>query len=161
MRLATGDRGYLKNTSAELFTLGSFVHFSLACSCPCLDGLRPCLGSGLKFSDAHAQLGASRSPPELSSEAVLVAIYKYFLVLPLNSKIKYSFSKMELFFLLSPRSQLPRSIPGPPKGYPMKSQPITQSRASFMQTDLSLSLGKHSKLQITLGTTEAITGVIS
>lgn len=30
-----------------------------------------------------------------------------------------------------------------------------------MQTDLSLSLGKHSKLQITLGTTGAITGVIS
>lgn len=72
------------------------------------------------------------SPPELSLEAVLVAIYKYFLVLPLKSKIKYSFSKMELFFLLSPRSQLPRSIyQGPPKGYPMKSQPITQSRSIF------------------------------
>lgn len=56
------------------------------------------------------------SPPELSLEAVLVAIYKYFLVLPLKSKIKYSFSKMELFFLLSPRSQLPRSIPGSTQG---------------------------------------------
>lgn len=112
MRLDT-ERGHEKNTSAELFTLGSFVHFSLACSRPCRDGLRPQLCSRREFSDAHAQLGASTSPPELSSEAVLVAIYKYFLVLPLKSKIKYSFSKMELFFLLSLGSQLPRSIPGP------------------------------------------------
>lgn len=35
---------------------------------------------------------------------------------------------MELFFLLSPGSQLPRSIPGPSKGYPMESQPMTQSK---------------------------------
>lgn len=115
MRLDTGE-GDTKRTLQQIFTLGSFVHFSLACLCPCRYGLRPQLCSGREFSDAHAQLGASTSPPELSSEAVLVAIYKYFLVLPLKSKIKYSFSKMELFFLLSPGSQLPRSIPGPSKG---------------------------------------------
>lgn len=68
---------------------------------------------------------------------------------------------MELFLILSPQSQLPRSTLGLPKGLPMKPQPITQPRTFLMQTDLSLSLGKHSKIQITLGTTRAITGVIS
>lgn len=115
MRLDKGDRGYPKNTSAVIY-IGFIWPFLPGMSCPCLDGLRPRQCSVLKFYDAHTQLGASVSPPELSSEAVLVAIYKYFLVLPLKSKIKYSFSKMELFFLLSPLSQLPRSIPGSTQG---------------------------------------------
>lgn len=53
-----------------------------------------------------------------------MAIYKSFLVLPLKSKIKYSFSKTELFFLPNLQSQLPRSTPGPPKGCLVKSQPF-------------------------------------
>lgn len=66
----------------------------------------------------------SQRPPELSSEAVPTAIYKCFLVLPLKSKIKYSFSKTELFFLPNLQSQLPRSTPGPRKGCLVKSLPI-------------------------------------
>jgi hypothetical protein len=123
--------------------------------------LDPRLCSGLKFPDAQAQLEASTSPPELSSEAVLVAIYKYFLVLPLKSKIKYSFSKMELFFSSKPSVPTPQVYPGSTQGLSNEVSAYHPIQNISDADDRSLSLGKHSKIQITLGTTHAITGAIS
>lgn len=76
-----------------------------------------------------------------------MAIFKYLLVLPLKSKIKYSFSKMELIFSSSKSSvPTPQVYAGSTQELSMKSRSITQSRASLMCAEPSLTLGKHSKL---------------